>query len=86
MLVGSVETFGQALLLLVERDEHRDLDDGRTGLDDLALELVDLVVARAPNLRWYEVVYLHHQHILVARASKTPICPLDWSACLIRSR
>ena len=67
VLVGPVQPFGEPLLLLVERDEHRDLDDRRAVVDQFLLERVDLVVPRAPHLGRHQVVHPHDEHVLVVR-------------------
>ncbi len=58
----------------VQRDEHRDLDDGGAGVDQFLLERVDLVVARAPDVRRHQVVHPDDQHVLVVRRGRRPRC------------
>ena len=55
-----------ALLVLVDGEEE--LDDRRAVVGEDPLEVVDLVVARRPDLARHEVMHAHDQHVLVVRS------------------
>src|SRR5690606_34495238 len=68
VLVASLETFGEPLLLLVEGYEHRHFHEGRAAAQHLALERVDLVVSSLPDALGNQRPHPRDQHVLVMGA------------------